>query len=159
MEELLLDSIKYILVALGGMIFALVLDVMAKRGDDKSDAANGILRGKEAEDFVALAEENARRANDIGALLPPRAGDTTGTLYRPKSIGEGERRALIAAERFRSLFATDDIEELSPYQAGIAAYSLGKRDEDNPYRDEDYLGSEWEAGYYYAMRKETDNLV
>lgn len=107
---------------------------------------------------------------DRGSFLPPREGDTTGKLWKPKNLEEVEERARLAAERFIERFGlpTKDAiwydlppmfdekpEELTPYRAGRAAYCLGKQAEDNPFRDDAYLGSEWEEGFYNTMREDS----
>ena len=68
MEELLLDALKYVAAALGGMVFMFILDVIATdRQQDAlkgEDACNGILTGKDAQNFVAMVEENFKRAEE-----------------------------------------------------------------------------------------------
>lgn len=95
-----------------------------------------------------------------GSFLPPREGDTTGSLYRPKNIEEVTKRVSLAAKELMQRFdgAIDyDIEEFTPFEAGRIAYGLGRGEEDNPYRDNEELGIEWEAGYCEAFRLDREN--
>lgn len=150
MEDLLLGAGKYVAGALGAMVFMFVLDVLctsrAEQEQDKEDAKDGILRGKEAGRFVAMAEKNVReyeknleRLRNLNAIAK---GTTDGGFSR--------RGALLVDSCWP--IPEPEPEELSPYQAGQAAYCLGKEAEDNPFREDAYLGSEWEAGYYNSMK-------
>ncbi len=40
----------------------------------------------------------------MGTFLPPREGDTTGRLYRPKSLKEVEERAIADVQRLMKRF-------------------------------------------------------
>ena len=70
----------------------------------------------------------------------------------------GDLRLKEVNEEARLLYEVCDrgsyIEELSPYEAGIAAYCLGKEEEDNPYHDDEELGTDWEAGYCTASKQD-----
>ena len=70
MEELLLGAGKYVAGVLGGMVFMLIIDILVSRDKtgDKEDASLGILRGKEADHFQGMAEENVRRAKEEGRV-------------------------------------------------------------------------------------------
>ena len=110
MEENTVGFIYCLYAALGVMVFLFILDryvsSRAAQERDKQDAAHGILKGKEAGRFVALAEKAVRDAK-------------------------------VREEIWRNLpyMLDKEPEELTPYQAGRAAYCLGKQAEDNPFRD------------------------
>jgi hypothetical protein len=103
------------------------------------------------------------------------------TLRAYDDFNEACKEAVLAAEKLKELFLQPSIgggifiednpyfgyydmfltecntEEFTPFEAGRIAYGLGKGEEDNPYRYDEELGVEWEAGYCEAFRLDREN--